>query len=134
MHFFFFQIALGLLRKVCRGSGTIPSPLPRPPETQHIIKKTIFVFESGTSNHYYQVKASSIFVFPRPKNCQNGHQMVKILVRVTLALILVIILTIILNIYIPSVEPVIIYCIKYRVVNSDIVQRRATRSLTTFLS
>ena len=83
---YFFPNRSGTTQEVRRGSGTTHSPFPTLPDTQNSIKKLVFFFESGTSNHYYQVEASSIFVFPRAKNDQNGHKMVKILVRVTLAL------------------------------------------------
>ena len=39
---------------------------------------------SGPWEHFVRI-LSSIFVFPRAKNCKNGHQIVEILVRVTLA-------------------------------------------------
>ena len=50
MPLLFFQIVLGPLRKVRRGSGTTPSPLPRPPETQNSIKKSIFFSSLGPQN------------------------------------------------------------------------------------
>ena len=72
-------IVPGPPRKVPRRSGITHSPLPTPPGNQ----KSRFCFvESGTSDHYYQVKASSIFVFPR---ANMVTKIVKILVRVTLA-------------------------------------------------
>ena len=55
-----------------QGLWDYPQPTPEASRYPKQHQKSHFFFvESGTSNQYYQVKASSIFVFPRTKNKKN---------------------------------------------------------------
>ena len=66
---FFFPNRSGTTQEGSQGLWDYPQPIPDAsfPTPKTVSKDQFFFFESGTSNHYYQVKASSIFVAPRSK-------------------------------------------------------------------